>query len=454
MKSLFFYELSTNLTEINASVADENTDPPLVVSFRYFLCDKTGQLIEQGQILNSDNLSHVQTLAMNAQCYFIFSAMRLSVKQLSIPGKLNSAIIDSLKYQVENDIASDVAFMNTHLLNKQGETITFALIDNRYIKEILDYFDEVGIVLKGIYPDSFLLPYDNNMTTAYFDTDNQTMMSRHSQFLVTVLPLEMTLQFLPELLSKEISDKVLGHDEPTHQLLERNDKSTVKYHLLTSDNQHLSVLKLKAQIESQWHDKVEIKQQSIYEIFHDGLIATPLKLTHHFNFLPAKYYVKRSTGLSKWSKRFLSIISLVIMTSLFYQGLSIWQEAQLLSDKEKALINYYNQKASTKFKTTGQISADIKSRLKNSSNSHSVDDINIFTWYAKLPTIFTDAQMQISQMRFDKSKQQLRITIEVNSHQTLNKIKQNAATLFNIIDAPVTQRGETIETVLILELKQ
>ncbi|SES98198.1 type II secretion system protein GspL [Thorsellia anophelis] len=444
-QTLIVYELPYLLNEFMIENEQEN-----LPKYQYWLCDAQKVIMHTGLLTHLNELTQLGMNLQNIDVYCIIANHHVYIHTLTIPGKLTPALIESLKFQVEHDLASEVNHLRTILLNKNANDVTFALIDEARLEHTLSTFSNLNIKLLGVFIDAMVLPISQDQISVFIDSQTQSTLWRFSQFDYSMLPVSTLNHVLPEKL-QALSDNHAGglntDEEFTDTLQVYYAAPTAMGYLEEQVLPLLSTFKLK-----QIHPP---KLITIPGLFFDWLSNQNPKQLRHHNLLPLIYQRGQKKRGSIFASPFWGLGGAVICLGLIYLVMALAIRNQQLDMKTQSVIRMHNQVFNQKFKTLGEVSQDLKQRQKTLEFGEAPKQ-SLFDWYQYLPAIFDEGltnsgHMVVTQMHFFREKNELRIGIEVDSHQRLNQIKMKAAQYFTLIESQATERNSKIETTLILK---
>lgn len=450
-QTLLVYELPA----LFSSDRSQNEGHIPVGQCQYWLSNAQGDLIQSGVLAQLTELNQLGFDGVNMQVHLLIPSSHAYLATLFVPGKLTPQVIDSLKYQVESELACDATLLHTHLINKQGNDVTFALIEQARLDNYLSVFEEMKLKLFGIFLDGMILPIHANSTTVLIDAKREMSVWRFDRFDYAVLPIQAVAYCVADKLKMKKSHEVgnepqLDHEREVIPLLEV---------YFSGDNpleMALMIEPIKALCEE---GSIHINPPQVCSMQH--LFAswyqqqTPKQLRHQ-NLLPANYHKAEAQNSARPLRTVIATFAvLVCLWTLYCLGDLALQYRQIESTMQST-IAYHNETFNRKFKSLGQVTQDLKT-LSKSLGSASPAEYSLFDWYQYLPEIFDEKQLKdkrviITQIKFNRSRKELKVSIQIDSHQNLNQIKARASQFFTLAESKVDEREGKIETVLILNL--
>jgi general secretion pathway protein L len=267
-------------------------------------------LVMNNAICSEPQQGTLQDLANSAKktsVTLLLPASAVLLLAVDLPVKSANQINKALPFALEDLLADDVETYHLAWYRPPKEKVTVAAISHEKFQDYLLRFQELGIELSSVYPETLCLPYQERSCAIL--VDGQTIVLRTGQWLGGGVDLE----FLPVWVDK-----------------------------LFSENPHLESLQI-------WSAEAQVESlpQLPINIIHNEL-NSPLqlfqpeaeKLNGGLNLLSGRYSPKGTTDL-QWRK-WLPAVAIFLLAALLQTGVllkSYWsQKAELAALETQTLV--------------------------------------------------------------------------------------------------------------------
>lgn len=114
---------------------------------------------ESGRLDSPAELLSLNNAIGNARVAILVPGELVTLKTLEIAGRLTSAVIQSIPYRIEEDLATDVDDVHIAVLGKEGDEVQIAIVENQWMELWQQWLDEAKIHAACWLPDTLALPW-------------------------------------------------------------------------------------------------------------------------------------------------------------------------------------------------------------------------------------------------------------------------------------------------------
>lgn len=305
------------------------------------LCNDAGELTGKITVGTLDELSelaasHPVVVLLNSQC--------LHINQLQLPTQNLQKMLKVVPYAIEEFIADDID--NFHFVvskNKHNNLASVVGIDKLTLKNIVQIFQDAGIVVEKIIPDALCLAANNKQWVCLNYHEDTYLQTDISNGII------LTNEILPYALTNKLEDET--QTQPEKILLFSEQENTSAFEQLKIENDTIEVI------------KIVYNTHPLVVFCGHYKQAMPLNLLQH-DFKPKR----KSSGY--WHHWRLAA-SLAVVWLVFHLGLTGFQQAQLKGENNitRANIEKTYKRAFPKSKKIVNPRVQMEQKLKELKNN-------------------------------------------------------------------------------------
>ena len=261
--------------------------------------------------LQQGTLQDLAKSAENQSVTLLLPASEVLLLGLALPVKRNSQIKKALPFALEDLLVDEVETYHSVWHKQPDGNVYVALTNHDKFKVCLASFENAGITLDSVYPESLCLPYQEHSCSLLIEHQNAIL--RTGQWLGGGIDLEV----LPIVLDK------IRQDNP--------NLATIQY--------------CSASEPAQW--LMELPINLTHHTIDPSLLlmeSAVTKLTGELNLLTGDFEQKNTQPV-KW-KKWLPALAIILITALLQAGLflnSYWQQKTDLASLETQTLSLFKQ---------------------------------------------------------------------------------------------------------------
>lgn len=320
---------------------------------------------------------------------------------LKITDRLTPAVLQSIPYRLEDDLATDVDDLHVTILEKNAEGIFIAAVENKWMQLWNDWLDEAGIHTAQWLPDTLAVPrHQDNSSAVRF---GNTCLLRSDKWSVAVCD-DNWLPLYLDSLTEEQQKSFICYGDPDSSLPEQ-----WQYQAVASPMQPLKIDPTINLLQGRWQQKA-----------------------------PWKKHLKQfqlSAGLAA-----LAIVGWFSGTML--ETYQLQQQAQ-----------HYQSRARQTYLQLfpGERVVRLQSQLNEKINrlEQSVDtEASLLSLLDQLAPVFQKTGLTTRSLQFDLSRNTLRIEASAPDFETFSQFRKQAGELVEVNVESLEQQEQQVEGVL------
>jgi general secretion pathway protein L len=198
------------------------------------LCNDAGDLTGK---ITTGSLDELAKFAAGRSAIVLLNSQCLHINQLQLPTKNLQKTLKAVPYAIEEFIAEDIE--NFHFViskNKHSDTTSVAGIDKTILKNIIQVFQEAGIVAEKIIPDALCLAANDKQWVCLNYQDSSYLQTDTLNGMV----------FSPEVLPYVLTKKLHNEEQalPEKILLFSEQENTSVFDQLKIDNENIEIINI------------------------------------------------------------------------------------------------------------------------------------------------------------------------------------------------------------------
>ncbi len=354
---------------------------------------------------------------------------------VAIPKGSEKQLETVLPFLLEDEIAQDVMQVHVSLLSKDAEVANVAVIESQLIEHWLDVLAEHEIFPRRVLPDCLCIPaQEKGITTAMFQDKWLVRSGETEGGAAEQAWLPIWLQSLSNTMpvfetDKEEKDGKEGEDEN-----------------LSRVRDVISLSPLPANAEAHWQYK---PSDSVFKEMAKLAAISP------YNLLTGKY--KPQNQLAKHLKPWRSAAIAAGVLCVVWAAenvINIYQmEAQVAAYKEQTRQDVLNMFPNNKrIPTTSYMKRLFTKEIEELSGADS--SVNLIAWMSELaPLIKKVSNTKLQSIRFDKSRSELRLTMQGEDFSDFEKLREHFAAKFKTELGQLNRTDSNVTGAFVLERK-
>lgn len=357
-----------------------------------------------GQLNSVTELSILAEKANNIPVAILVPGELVTLHELEISGRLSPAVLQSIPYRLEDELATDVDDLHIAIIHKSTDSVKTVIVENQWMQLWHNWLEEAGINASCWIPDTLALPWHKGQCVAV--AMNEQYLLRHGQWDVACCDKEW-LELYIEGISKEAALPAVCYGEPQSGLPDQWQFKTVQSPLEPLIiNPDFNILQGQWQRRSPW--KKQLKQwrlmTGIAAVLVVSWLGNTLLETQQLN-QNAQYYQAESRRIYH---QLFPGERVVRLQSQLNQKLNMLDKPEL---SQSGLLHQLNQLA---------------------------------------PVFKSNSDLNIQSLQYDQSRGSLRIEAQGQSFDTFSVFREQAGKLVNINVESLEQKEEQVVGVLVI----
>jgi general secretion pathway protein L len=261
--------------------------------------------------VHQGTLQDLAKYAENRPVILLLPASDVLLLAIDLPVKTSSQIKKALPFALDELLADDVETYHLVWHRPSKGTVYVAAINHDQFQTRLMRFQDAGIEVDAVYPESLCLPYQDQSYSILIDQQNAVL--RYRQWLGGGIDIDALLPFVRKLLE------------------ENPDVQGLQFWDVDGSAQWLSELSV---------NKVQHKVDSLMQLLHTGFA----ELGEEFNLLTG-HYSRKNTIEWQW-QRWLPALGIILLAVLIQTGVFLtnyWQQKSELAALEAKNLALFKQ---------------------------------------------------------------------------------------------------------------
>jgi len=187
--------------------------------------DSEKEIIASGEIENAKQLTTLAEKALSRRVICLLPGVDIAIKEVTINGAFNRNMQQALPYLMEEELASDVEKLHFNVIEKRPNLVHVAVCDKQRMTNWLAWLEEAKISCKQFIPEGLALPVpaDDCWQALQFDNDwivresSAVAWSCESSMLALILASKVDLEATQKIESYSENQEVQGVDWVTAQ---------------------------------------------------------------------------------------------------------------------------------------------------------------------------------------------------------------------------------------------
>ncbi|RKF13191.1 type II secretion system protein GspL [Alginatibacterium sediminis] len=404
-------------------------------SVMWVVYDNLGaKLISSGQC-KIEQLSELQTKTKQRQVIVLMPARLCRVISLELAKSAQRKWRKLVPYMLEDELAHDPEELHFALLKRQATTMSFVVCQKQYINQILDQLNTLEIKLSQLVPDALLLEQEGDNYTGLRIDDEWLLRGPELLFCgVKTKQIEFVLA--------AIAAQTKLTDNSGSEIVDETTEDAAQPLRLQSYH----ALKLSPSLEQDWEVHA-LEPQLPLEVLAQGLQV------QQFSLLQGEFEAEnpwRET-FAHW-KKVLVAASICLALLVGEQYLELRQlQAQSQQTTEQLRDLYKEVFPNARRFRDSQIQRDFKRVLAQQASGGLNPDIEILI--ALEPAFAKVPDLDVSSLRFDQSRGELRVQAQADSYQSFDKFSRIASD-FEVEQGAMSQGKNKVQGSLVIRSRQ
>lgn len=119
-----------------------------------------------GELNNVSELPSLKNQFAQTQVAILVPGELITLRSIDINGRLTPAVIQSIPYRIEEDLASDIEGVHIAILGKKGDQVIIAAVEHQWMSRWQEWLESAGIHACCWIPDTLALPWQEGQCSA------------------------------------------------------------------------------------------------------------------------------------------------------------------------------------------------------------------------------------------------------------------------------------------------
>lgn len=368
------------------------------------------EIIASGELANASALAELTERAGGRPLIALVPASDMIFRQLTLPSRYNRQSAAALPYLLEEQIASDVDDLHVVVIQHQGTIVDVMACDNANMQTWLAWLQQAGLTAQQLLPDVLALPHLDGSWHAL-----------------------------------QLADEWLFRQGPAHGIA--TDSNLLPL-ILASQTEPISVL-----------SPTPIPALALPELiqWQQGVLELPMQVlakgaqTSHANLLTGPY--RPQTEYARYWRQWRKLIitaALLLLVALAQRFVSLYQ----LGAQEQAVKAETQQVFKRIFPSQTRI-VNVRSQMTQYLNQMGQSSqgglLQMLTELA--PAFAAQPSLKPEVIRFDASRQELRLQLNAPSFSEIEKWRELAGKQFSVQQGEMRSSGGRVQGTLVIKGK-
>ncbi len=414
------------------------------------------EIIASGQLSSIEQLSELTSYAQQRTVFMLLPSNEMLLTEVALPKGSARHLGSTLPYLLEEELAQEVEQLHIHLLEKEQDLAYVAVVDHQKMQVWRDAISQASINVKQWIPDCLCLPVETQGYSA-LELDGQWLI-RQREYLGAAIELDW------------LSAWIYAQKTPLVVQIGEGDEN-VERDLSVDELDSNSTVPLIKSLD----DSAEIDNQSeLPTLYHysplpDGItgrwcarepdvvmkLLTLGAMKSGVNLFSGRYQAQ-----SSWKKHWQPWRKVAIAGGLLLAIFGGNYTLQVMELEDQALA--YRTESERIFRqvlpqfknipTQSYLKRQISSELTKLGGSDTEE--GLLTWLTRLQPLFAQISgMNYSQVRYDQSRQELRLQATAPEFQTFEQLRTILATQFAVEQGPLSKNLNRVNGSIVLRMK-
>lgn len=370
--------------------------------------EQESKIVDFGELPTSDDLHFIADQANDSLVDVFVSSAAITITQAPLPAKSQKQALKALPFMLEESLVDSIDNLHFVIGPKQGDKVDVLVVSHEQMQTWLSWLNDAGIKPRQLIPDCLSLPLIDSHWSA-LAIDNEYLL-RTSVGQGVSIPKDWLSIVFPRMLE------------------DREEPIAVSAY----SSMELPVADLVSQA-------VELPILTLFR----GLASAPVDL------LTGAYKAKRE--LSKhfliWKNAAIAA-GICILLSLVNKGINIYMMDSQIAQIKAQSAQIYKQAVPGSTRIVN-LRSQLGSELKRSQNHGSGSEL--FEMLKHLQQAFTQVpQLKPSSLRFDGSRNELRMQVTAVSFAQIEKFSELAKQHFKLDTGAINSKDDLVTSTLIL----
>lgn len=353
--------------------------------------DSENEIIGSGEVNNAEELNLLTEKAQQRAVICLLPSVDLCIKKVAINGAFNRQMQQALPYLMEEELASDVEQLHFTVIAKQTDLVHVAICERVKIVTWQAWLQSAQIECKQFIPEGLALPVvDDSWSALLFE---QQWLVREDEQQAWSCELSMLDLLLASKLDSDSSQQILSY--------------------------------------------TELPESSIGE-WVKGEPVLPMELlargtqSNKVNILSGQFAPKKESSklLKTWQLPLLLsyILVVVVLVNIYLENHQVKNQTLLVKQQVEAIYKHVfpTQKA-LKY---ARIKKSLKNKLKGAQGEERTGFLVMLN--ELVPAFSDNPQLQASSIKFDASKQEMRVLAVADDFAAFEKFNRSVAKQYRV----------------------
>ncbi len=411
-----------------------NSDPSQPIAWLIW-SPMRGEAIASGEV---DEIKKLTNYCNERDVIILIDSSVVMLTSVVIPKGSEKQLETVLPYLLEDEIAQDVMQVHVSLLSKEDDIANVAVIEKVLLEHWLDLLAEHQIIPRRVLPDCLCIPSrQNSITTAMFQ-DKWLVRSGETQGGAA------EQAWLPVWL-QSLSNTSLT-EESQSEAADSKESENAEENSICNQKDVISFSPLPANAEPHWRYK---PTDSVFKEM------ARLASLSRYNLLTGKYKPQSQliNNLKPWRGAAIAAGILCVIFAV-ENVISIYQmEAQIAVYKEQTRQDVLDMFPDNKrIPTTSYMKRLFTKEISELTGVNS--SVNFMAWMSELaPLIKEVSNTKLESIRFDKSRSELRLTMQGKDFSDFEKLREHFSAKFKTELGQLNRTQNSVTGAFVLEKK-
>jgi len=399
------------------------------------------EVIASGQLADMTQLSELAEYAAQRPVIALAPASELLLTDVAIPTGSGRQLTAVLPYLLEEELAQDVDSLHVHLLNREGDIASVAIVEHKIIQQWLEALSDAGIEVTKLVPDCLCLPLFNDGYSAV-ELGQQWLVRQSEAQGICAEP-----SWLGSWLLAQKAPIVLSTDTDTDTDTDTSNVEPINTELQQSTNVVIhNYSPAPIGMPGLWKPEAP---ELVMQLLAEGAGNSKA------NLLSGPYKIQSAwrKHLKPWRK--VAIAAGLVLTTVIIEHVVSVQKMEQQAQVYRAESERIFREVLPEFKRIPSQSY-LKNQMKNAVSrlGGAGSDKGVLPWLVQLKPVLSEVpQMTIQNVKYDENRGELRLQASSTEFQHFEQIRTLLAEQFIVEQGQLNKDGERVNGTVVLRRK-